>query len=127
MKQIFNHPTGCGAENFANYHSEFIDQDVIPSVLKMLKGVPNVNLTWVGNQLSIQAANPADAERLASQIRPLAKNMTVVTQQPAETTVTDVNQVVTSSISNADRLWLQLILTIFKRWILRHALKYANH
>lgn len=76
---------------------------MIPSVLKMLKGVPNVNLNWVGNQLSIQAANPTDAERLASQIRPMAKNMTVVTQQPAETTVTDVNQAVTSSISNAEK------------------------
>ena len=57
----------------------------------------------MGNQLSIQAANPTDAERLASQIRPMAKNMTVVTQQPAETTVTDVNQAVTSSISNAEK------------------------
>lgn len=103
VKQIFNHPTGCGAENYANYHSEFIDQDVIPSVLKMLKGVPNVNLNWVGNQLSIQAANPADAERLASQIRPLAKNMTVVTQQPVETAQTDVNHAVTTSISNAEQ------------------------
>ncbi|MBF4521243.1 OmpA family protein [Acinetobacter towneri] len=103
VKQIFNQPTGCGAENYANYHSEFIDQDVIPSVLKMLKGVPNVNLNWVGNQLSIQAANPADAERLASQIRPLAKNMTVVTQQPVETVQTDVNHAVTTSISNAEQ------------------------
>lgn len=80
IKQIFNHNIGCGVETNASYHTEFIDQDAIPSVLKLVKGVPNASLTWMGDQLSIQTANPADAEQLAAKIQPLVKNMTVMTQ-----------------------------------------------
>ncbi|KAA0988079.1 OmpA family protein, partial [Pseudonocardia sp. EV170527-09] len=55
VKQIFNNSIGCGADMQSMYHTEFIDQDAIPSVISALKGVPNVNLTWFGNQLSIQS------------------------------------------------------------------------
>ena len=51
------------------YHTEFIDQDAIPSVISALKGVPNVNLTWFGNQLSIQSQDPANALKVADQIK----------------------------------------------------------
>ena len=82
IKQIFNYNIGCGALSSEVYHSEFIDQDTIPSVLKALQGMPNVSLDWIGNQVSVRAATNAEAERLAAQIRSLAKNVTVVTQQP---------------------------------------------
>lgn len=85
IKQIFNHNIGCGVETNASYHTEFIDQDAIPSVLKLVKGVPNASLTWMGDQLSIQTANPADAEQLAAKIQPLVKNMTVMTQAASAT------------------------------------------
>ncbi|MFH7764484.1 OmpA family protein [Acinetobacter sp. BSP-28] len=102
IKQIFNHNTGCGVENNSRYHSEFIDQDVIPSVLKLVKGVPNASLTWVGNQLSIQTANPADAEQLAAKIRPLVKNMTVLT--PAGmSSASAANTAITAGNSNAEK------------------------
>ena len=84
IKQIFNHNIGCGVETNASYHTEFIDQDAIPSVLKLVKGVPNASLTWMGDQLFIQTANPADAEQLAAKIQPLVKNMTVMTQAASE-------------------------------------------
>ncbi|MCO8096177.1 OmpA family protein [Acinetobacter lwoffii] len=82
IKQIFNYNIGCGALSSEIYHSEFIDQDTIPSVLKALQGMPNVSLDWIGNQVSVRAATNAEAERLAAQIRSLAKNVTVVAQQP---------------------------------------------
>src|SRR5690606_34992598 len=82
IKQIFNYNIGCGALSSEVYHSEFIDQDSIPSVLKLIQGMPNVSLDWMGNQVAIRAASNADAERLPQQIRSLAKNVTVVTQQP---------------------------------------------
>ena len=82
IKQIFNYNIGCGALSSEVYHSEFIDQDSIPSVLKLIQGMPNVSLDWIGNQVAIRAASNAEAERLATQIRNLAKNVTVVTQQP---------------------------------------------
>ncbi|KGT46509.1 OmpA family protein [Acinetobacter sp. HR7] len=82
IKQIYNYNIGCGTANNQNYHSQFIDQDVIPTVLKSIQGVPNVSLNWMGDQVSVQAANSADAVRIASEIRHLAKNMQVMTQQP---------------------------------------------
>jgi OmpA-OmpF porin, OOP family len=81
VKQIFpSNKHGCGAATDAMYHTEFVDQDIIPTVLKMLKGTPNLALRWVGDQVSIEAQNPADAERIAKQIRNLANNVTVVNE-----------------------------------------------
>lgn len=82
IKQIFNYNIGCGALSSEVYHSEFIDQDTIPTVLRTMQGMPNVSLDWIGNQVSVRAATNAEAERLAAQIRSLAKNVTVVAQQP---------------------------------------------
>ena len=82
IKQIFNYNIGCGALSSDVYHSEFIDQDTIPTVLRTIQGMPNVSLDWIGKQVSVRAATNAEAERLAAQIRSLAKNVTVVTQQP---------------------------------------------
>lgn len=82
IKQIFNYNIGCGALSSEVYHSEFIDQDTIPTVLRTMQGMPNVSLDWIGNQVSVRAATNAEAERLAAQIRSLAKNVTVVIQQP---------------------------------------------
>ena len=82
IKQIFNYNIGCGALSSEVYHSEFIDQDTIPTVLRTMQGMPNVSLDWIGSQVSVRAATNAEAERLAAQIRSLAKNVTVVTQQP---------------------------------------------
>ena len=106
IKQIFNHTMGCGVESNANYHTEFIDQDAIPSVLKLVKGVPNVSLTWMGNQLSIQTANPTDAQQLAAKIQPLVKNMTVLTQTATNTATpvaVDSHAVISTGNSNAEK------------------------
>ena len=106
IKQIFNHTMGCGVESNANYHTEFIDQDAIPSVLKLVKGVPNVSLTWMGNQLSIQTANPTDAQQLAAKIQPLVKNMTVLTQAATNTATpvaVDSHAVISTGNSNAEK------------------------
>ena len=105
IKQIFNHNTGCGVENNARYHSEFLDQDVIPTVLKMVKGVPNTSLTWMGDQLAIQTAHPADAEQLAAQIRPLVKNMTVLTPagMQSASAVVDPDTAIATGNSNAEQ------------------------
>lgn len=105
IKQIFNHNLGCGAETTANYHTEFIDQDAIPSVLKLVKGVPNASLTWIGNQLSVQAANPTDAQQLAAKIQPLVRNMTVTTAAAdmAASMPMDNNTAITSGNNNAEK------------------------
>lgn len=98
VKQIFNFATGCGAVSNASFHTQFIDQDTIPTVLQKLKGVPNTTLTWTENQLSILSQNPADAKNLASQIAPLAKNMTVLVQEGV-----DESSAVDNSITDAQK------------------------
>jgi len=106
IKQIFNHNIGCGVENNTRYHSEFIDQDAIPSVLKLVKGVPNASLTWMGDQLSIVTANPTDAEQLAVKIKPLVKNMTVLTQAAAMSSASaplDNQAAINEGNSNAEK------------------------
>jgi len=98
VKQTFNNSIGCGVDTQNIYHTAFIDQDVIPSVLRTLKGVPNVNLTWLGDQLSIQANDPANAAKIVDQIKPLLRDMKLTTQQPL-----DVNRAIDTSISDAER------------------------
>ena len=101
VKQIFNTTRDCGIETDAQYHGEFVDQDTIPSVLKLIQGTPSVAMRWVGNQVSIQAANPADAERVAEQIRGLAKNVTVVTNSNMMAAVPEASAASEVSPSNA--------------------------
>lgn len=104
IKQIFNHNIGCGVETNASYHTEFIDQDAIPSVLKLVKGIPNASIIWMGDQLSIQTANPTDAEQLATKIKPLVKNMTVMTQATtAASTPVDTSTAISEGNINAEK------------------------
>lgn len=98
VKQIFAHPVGCGVDDNNQLHENFIDQDAIPSVLKIIKGTPNVSITWLGDQLSIQTESNTTATELAQKIRPLVKNMQIVMQKPI-----DVNQVVGRSVSDAEK------------------------
>lgn len=102
VKQIFNYALGCGGISDTSYHTQFIDQDTIPSVLQKLKGVPNTTLTWTENQLSILSENPADAQNLANQLKPLARNMTVMVQEAVneqsavENSITDAQKALAS-------------------------------
>ena len=98
IKQIFNAGTACGVDTSANYHNQFTDQDAIPSVMKALKGIPNLSLAWVGDQVSVQASNPADAEKAVTLIKGIAKNVTVMAQAPI-----DVNTAVDTSITDAEK------------------------
>ena len=102
VKQIFNYALGCGGISDTSYHTQFIDQDTIPTVLQKLKGVPNTTLTWTENQLSILSENPADAQNLANQIKPLARNMSVMVQESVneqsavENSITDAQKALAS-------------------------------
>ena len=60
--------------------------------------------TWTGNQLSIQAAHPSDAQQLAAKIQPLVRNMTVMTQAAADTAMPiDTNAAITTGNTNAEK------------------------
>lgn len=80
VKQIFNSPNSCDTDMNHAYHHALIAQESLPSILKFIQGMPNVALTWVGDQVSVQAASHQDAQKIADYIRSIAKNVKVTTQ-----------------------------------------------
>lgn len=98
VKQLFNHPIGCGVDSSQQYHSELIDQNGLSSILKLLKGVPNATLTWTGSEIALQGADATAMQNLAAQIKPLVPNVNVNVQQAV-----DMSQAVNSSISDAEK------------------------
>lgn len=98
VKQLFNHPIGCGVDSSQQYHAELIDQNGLSSILKLLKGVPNATLTWTGSEIALQGTDAAAMQNLAAQIKPLVPNVNVNVQQAV-----DMSQAVNSSISDAEK------------------------
>ena len=98
VKQLFNHPVGCGIDSSQQYNAELIDQNGLSSILKLLKGVPNTTLTWTGNEISLQGQDQAGLKMLADKIKAFVPNMTVKTQQGI-----DINSAVNTSVSDAEK------------------------
>ncbi|WP_322873940.1 OmpA family protein [Acinetobacter sp. CFCC 10889] len=105
VKQIFTHENGCGADSSRHFNAALVDQNSLVSVLKLLKGVPNVSMIWTGNQITLQGADTAALQALADKIKPLAKDVQVVVEQPA---VLDENTAVTSSVDKAKEALSQI-------------------
>jgi len=109
VKYTFSHPTGCGVDTQSIYHASFMNQDALPSVLKIVQGVPNSSITWTGKEINIQSSRNGDAQSLVSQIRLLVPDMTITTQQlvasnpqPTHAGVTDAER--TLSQINPDNI-----------------------
>ena len=98
IKQLFNHPIGCGIDSSQQYHAELIDQNALSSIVKLVKGSPNTTLTWTGNEIALQGSDTAKTQALTDQIKALTPNLTIKTQQGI-----DVNQAVNTSISDAEK------------------------
>ena len=111
VKQLFNHNIGCGAKTDASYSQSFEDQDAIPSVLKLVKGVPNINLVWLGDQLNLEGQNKVDVEQLAAQIKPLLRDVELVingenslaSSEPMTTASSNEDEQVKHSILQAEQ------------------------
>lgn len=106
VKKIFNHTTGCGVDTGEAYGTEFLDQDVLSQLVGAVKGVPNTKLNWENDRLTIQSANPADAEALAAKINPLLKKVKIAFSAEdgvAASSATEVNTAINDSISKAEQ------------------------
>ncbi len=114
VKQIFNHPNGCGVEHQTQYQQRLINQDALPTVLKLLKGVPNTVLTWQGEQIFVQSENSARAQAIAPQIQRLTPNVKVQVMQPQRDAVQTMKQnqlenaTVYDSVARAEQALAQL-------------------
>ena len=103
IKSLFSQANDCTVETNAELAKEFVDQDAIPGVLQLLKGVPGINLNWTGNQLTVHAPDQAAAEALVGKIQPLLKNATVSVAAPL-----DESSAVSTSISSAEKALSEL-------------------
>ena len=73
------------------------DQNAVDQVLAKIKGIPNISLAWIGDQLTIQTADLAQAQKLADELKAIAPNLHISVEQTA-----DANAAATSSAANVD-------------------------
>lgn len=105
VKQIFTHQNGCGADSSNHFNAALVDQNALVSILKLLKGVPNVNLVWTGSQIILQGGDATELQVLADKIKPLVKDVQVLVEQPV---AVDENTAVTSSVDKAKEALSQI-------------------
>ena len=82
VKQLFNHQTGCTVDSSQSFGAELVDQSALAGVLNLVKGTPNVHMTWTGNQLTLQGGDVTAVQALADKIKPLVKDMQIVVEKP---------------------------------------------
>nr|WP_174506165.1 OmpA family protein [Acinetobacter sp. Marseille-Q1620] len=90
VKSIFG-VESCQASADQQYSADFPDQNAIEQVLAKVKGLPNVSLAWIGNQLTVQAGDATQAQKLVDDIKGLLPNTQVTVVQSADTAATDSN------------------------------------
>lgn len=116
IKKLFSNSTPCAEFVQADYEQEFKDQTAIANVLQQVKGVPNIHLQWIGDQLSIQGGKASDVEALTSKIRPLLTQMQIKTNTltdspaslPHSNASFDETQHVENSIQQAEQALAQI-------------------
>ncbi|WP_445115788.1 OmpA family protein [Acinetobacter sp. WZC-1] len=100
IKTLFTKSQPCNANTDAKFQAALLDQKALPDVLKHVQGVPNVDLSWVDNKLTIQAPDQAQAQQLADKVKSLVPNLQVVA---GALQGVDVNQTVNNSIDQAKK------------------------
>ena len=98
VKKIFGSTTECTADSSAAFSATFPDQDKVLSVISQLKGIPSLGLDWVGDKVSVKAANVADTEKAVGILRGLLPNLNVETAG-----LLDINSTVDKSLNAAEK------------------------
>lgn len=96
VSAVFGASKTCQATTDQAYANSLTSQDKLQQILGYVKAIPNASLQWVGNQVTVNAPNPDDVNKLVEQIKAAAPDLTVLAAAPL-----DVNQSVTSSIDAA--------------------------
>ena len=87
------------------YAADLPDQNALDQVLAKVKGLPNISLAWIGNQLTVQSPDLAQAQKLADELKGLVPNLQVSASQSAGTgtiVASDASANVDASNSQAD-------------------------
>lgn len=81
---VFGNADALQATANPAYAADLPDQNAIDQVLAKIKGLPNVSLAWIGNQLTIQSPDLAQAQKLADELKGLVPNLQVSASQSTD-------------------------------------------
>ncbi|MNH63653.1 Peptidoglycan-binding protein ArfA [compost metagenome] len=83
VKKVFSTTQDCNVDTSQTYAASFTDKDALAGVLGALKGVPNASLEWVGDKITLKAADAAALETLTAKVKALVPHTEVVAAAPA--------------------------------------------
>ncbi|MNU69761.1 Peptidoglycan-binding protein ArfA [compost metagenome] len=83
VKKVFSTTQDCNVDTSQTYAASFTDKDALAGVLGALKGVPNASLEWVGDKITLKAADAAALEALTAKVKALVPHTEVVAAAPA--------------------------------------------
>lgn len=101
IAKVFGKSDALQASADAAYAGDLPDQNAVDQVLAKIKGLPNVSLAWIGNQLTIQAPDLAQAQKLADELKGLVPNLQVTASQSADAGTTAASGAVNVDASNS--------------------------
>ncbi|MNM35272.1 Peptidoglycan-binding protein ArfA [compost metagenome] len=82
VKKVFSTTQDCNVDTSQTYAASFTDKDALAGVLGALKGVPNASLEWVGDKITLKAADAAALETLTAKVKALVPHTEVVAAAP---------------------------------------------
>lgn len=82
VKKVFSTTQDCNVDTSQTYAASFTDKDALAGVLGALKGVPNASLEWVGDKITLKAADAAALEALTAKVKALVPHTEVVAAAP---------------------------------------------
>ncbi|MFY7004881.1 OmpA family protein [Acinetobacter pittii] len=82
VKQVFSSTQDCNVDTSQTYAAGFTDKDALAGVLGALKGVPNSSLEWIGDKITLKAADAAALAALTAKVKALVPHTEVVSTAP---------------------------------------------
>ena len=104
ISAVFGQADMCHANTDPQFSGELTDQTSMDKVFAQVKGIPNISLVWVGNQLTIQAPDTTVAQKLADQLKTVLPNMQIVASQSADSSdaVSNSNAQASQALTSID-------------------------
>ncbi|KAF1023452.1 MAG: Peptidoglycan-binding protein ArfA [Acinetobacter bereziniae] len=104
VASVFGQADQCQITANTSYAADFADHNAVNQVLTKIKGIPNISLAWIGDQLTIQAPDLAQAQKLADELKGILPNVNITANQStANLSATDSTGNVDTSNSQADQ------------------------
>lgn len=101
---VFGQADQCQIIANTAYAGDLPDQNAVNQMLTKIKGIPNISLAWIGDQLTIQAPDLAQAQKLADELKGIIPNVNITANQSTTNLpASDATANVDTSNSQADQ------------------------